>query len=78
MSVLVIFSRKIKLIILISTILGKMLMEHETNKLKSQDEEYQRELREWKENLKPRKQVTQNCFAIFIIQYIETTIESQQ
>lgn len=42
-----------------------MLMEHETNKLKSQDEEYQKELREWKENLKPRKQVTQNCFAIF-------------
>lgn len=37
---------------------GKMLMEHETNKLKSQDEEYQRELREWKENLKPRKQVS--------------------
>ena len=33
-------------------------MEHETNKLKSQDEEYQRELREWKENLKPRKQVS--------------------
>ncbi|XP_042211775.1 serine/threonine-protein kinase 10-like isoform X3 [Homarus americanus] len=36
----------------------KMLMEHETNKLKSQDEEYQREVREWKENLKPRKQRT--------------------
>lgn len=32
-------------------------MEHETNKLKAQDEEYQREVREWKENLKPRKQV---------------------
>ncbi|KAK7020281.1 hypothetical protein SK128_006864, partial [Halocaridina rubra] len=34
----------------------KMLMEHETYKLKSQDEEYQREVREWKDNLKPRKQ----------------------
>ncbi|KAK3870832.1 hypothetical protein Pcinc_023976 [Petrolisthes cinctipes] len=40
----------------------KMLMEHETNKLKSQDEEYQRELREWKENLKPRKQRLEKDF----------------
>lgn len=40
----------------------KMLMEHETNKLKSQDEEYQRELREWKENLKPRKQKLEEEF----------------
>nr|XP_045597779.1 serine/threonine-protein kinase 10-like isoform X6 [Procambarus clarkii] len=40
----------------------KMLMEHETNKLKSQDEEYQREVREWKENLKPRKQGLEKDF----------------
>ncbi|XP_069946381.1 serine/threonine-protein kinase 10 isoform X9 [Cherax quadricarinatus] len=40
----------------------KMLMEHETNKLKSQDEEYQREVREWKDNLKPRKQGLEKDF----------------
>lgn len=40
----------------------KMLMEHETNKLKAQDEEYQREVREWKENLKPRKQKLEEEF----------------
>lgn len=38
--------------------LGKMLMEHETTKLKEQEELYARELREWKAHLKPRKQVT--------------------
>ncbi|KAA0192331.1 hypothetical protein HAZT_HAZT004429, partial [Hyalella azteca] len=36
----------------------KMLMEHETLKLKAQEEEYQKELKDWKNNLKPRKQVT--------------------
>ena len=41
---------------------GKMLTEHETYKLKSQDEEYQKEMRTWKENLKPRKQVSNNRF----------------
>ena len=35
----------------------KMLMEHETLKLKELDEEYAHELREWKAQLKPRKQV---------------------
>ena len=34
-----------------------MLMEHETAKLKDLDEEYATELREWKAQLKPRKQV---------------------
>ncbi|XP_050421014.1 serine/threonine-protein kinase 10 isoform X2 [Adelges cooleyi] len=34
----------------------KMLMEHETTKLKEQEELYARELREWKAHLKPRKQ----------------------
>lgn len=38
-------------------IIGKMLMEHETTKLKEQEELYARELREWKAQLKPRKQV---------------------
>ena len=36
-----------------------MLMEHETTKLKDLDEEYAGELREWKAQLKPRKQVTE-------------------
>lgn len=36
---------------------GKMLMEHETTKLKEQEELYACELREWKAHLKPRKQV---------------------
>lgn len=35
----------------------KMLMEHETLKLKEQEETYSKELREWKAQLKPRKQV---------------------
>lgn len=35
----------------------KMLMEHETLKLKEQEEAYGREIREWKAQLKPRKQV---------------------
>ncbi|KAG8307803.1 hypothetical protein J6590_013500 [Homalodisca vitripennis] len=34
----------------------KMLMEHETLKLKEQEEMYSRELKEWKGQLKPRKQ----------------------
>ena len=34
-----------------------MLMEHESIKLKSLEEQYQAELREWKHSLKPRKQV---------------------
>jgi hypothetical protein len=37
---------------------GKMLMEHETMKLKEQEEAYSRELKEWKGQLKPRKQVS--------------------
>ncbi len=35
----------------------KMLMEHETLKLKELDEAYSSEVREWKAQLKPRKQV---------------------
>lgn len=35
----------------------KMLMEHETLKLKEQEEAYGKEIREWKAQLKPRKQV---------------------
>lgn len=35
----------------------KMLMEHESIKLKEQEETYTKELREWKALLKPRKQV---------------------
>lgn len=39
-----------------------MLMEHETAKLKEQEEEYNRELKEWKSQLKPRKQVSAFTF----------------
>ena len=35
----------------------KMLMEHETQKLRELDDAYGQELREWKAQLKPRKQV---------------------
>jgi len=35
-----------------------MLMEHETQKLKELDEGYAHELKEWKLQLKPRKQVS--------------------
>ncbi|GLH16609.1 serine/threonine-protein kinase 10 [Gryllus bimaculatus] len=41
----------------------KMLMEHETMKLKEQEEAYSRELKEWKGQLKPRKQRLEEQFA---------------
>jgi len=40
----------------------KMLMEHETAKLKELDESYSREFTEWKNNLKPRKQCLEEEF----------------
>ncbi|XP_067015869.2 serine/threonine-protein kinase 10 [Anabrus simplex] len=40
----------------------KMLMEHETMKLKEQEEAYSRELKEWKGQLKPRKQRLEEQF----------------
>lgn len=40
----------------------KMLMEHESIKLKEQEETYAKELREWKTLLKPRKQVREYMF----------------
>jgi STE20-like kinase len=40
-----------------------MLMEHETMKLKEQEEAYSRELKEWKSQLKPRKQRLEEQFA---------------
>ncbi|XP_020298870.1 serine/threonine-protein kinase 10 isoform X2 [Pseudomyrmex gracilis] len=42
----------------------KMLMEHETLKLKEQEEAYSREIREWKAQLKPRKQKLEEQFAL--------------
>ncbi|KAG7200500.1 hypothetical protein KM043_001064 [Ampulex compressa] len=42
----------------------KMLMEHETLKLKEQEEAYGKELREWKAQLKPRKQRLEEQFAL--------------
>lgn len=35
----------------------KMLMEHETAKLKEREEAYSRDVKEWRAGLKPRKQV---------------------
>ena len=34
-----------------------MLMEHETQKIKEQDEQYALEMKDWKMQLRPRKQV---------------------
>lgn len=42
----------------------KMLMEHETQKIKEMDDQYQGELREWKAHLRPRKQVSVTIFRI--------------
>ena len=42
----------------------KMLMEHETAKLKELDESYSKEFTEWKNNLKPRKQVGRYLYYI--------------
>merc|ERR1719369_637767 len=40
----------------------KMLMEHETQKLRELDDTYGQELREWKAQLKPRKQCLEEEF----------------
>ncbi len=47
----------------------KMLMEHETAKLRELDDSYAQELREWKGQLKPRKQVrpTKNDFLFYTL-----------
>ncbi|KAF5277351.1 hypothetical protein FQA39_LY06164 [Lamprigera yunnana] len=42
----------------------KMLMEHETLKLKQREEAFAKELREWKAQLKPRKQKLEEVFAL--------------
>ncbi len=42
-------------------------MEHETMKLKQQEEAYSKELKEWKSQLKPRKQVFSAEHVIFIM-----------
>lgn len=41
----------------------KMLMEHETQKIKEQDDQCSGELREWKAQLRPRKQALEEEFA---------------
>ncbi|XP_044258953.1 STE20-like serine/threonine-protein kinase [Tribolium madens] len=41
----------------------KMLLEHETMKLKQREEAFSRELKEWKAQLKPRKQKLEEAFA---------------
>ena len=47
----------------------KMLMEHETQKLRELDDAYGQELREWKAQLKPRKQVN---YIIIIYKYVNS------
>lgn len=43
-------------------------MEHETLKLKQLEEEHSAELKEWKANLKPRKQVLNfTSFRVFLM-----------
>lgn len=46
----------------------KMLMEYETLKLKELEEAYSKELREWKAQLKPRKQV-KDIYSVLLIIY---------
>jgi STE20-like kinase len=41
----------------------KMLMEHETQKIQELDEQYQAEVREWKGQLRPRKQALEEEFS---------------
>ena len=53
----------------------KMLMEHETGKMKELEEQYQAELKEWKGQLRPRKQVQQHPH-LFIQPYTVTATES--
>ena len=51
----------------------KMLMEHETQKLRELDDAYGQELREWKAQLKPRKQVCRYGslkYGILFVNYI--------
>jgi STE20-like kinase len=48
----------------------KMLMEHETQKLRELDDAYGQELREWKAQLKQRKQV--NYTYILIFKYVNS------
>merc|ERR1712027_146417 len=40
----------------------KMLMEHETSKLKELDESYAKEFKDWKADLKPRKRCLEEEF----------------
>lgn len=47
----------------------KMLMEHETLKLREREEAHNRELREWRVQLKPRKQVRDTLFLLIIFKY---------
>ena len=51
----------------------KMLMEHETQKLRELDDAYGQELREWKAQLKPRKQVNwYMIICLFIYKYVNS------
>jgi STE20-like kinase len=47
----------------------KMLLEHETMKLKQREEAFSRELKEWKALLKPRKQVSRVRLKGWLVKY---------
>lgn len=48
----------------------KSLLEHETVKLRECDDALQRDLREWKSKLLPRKQVTEINFFFFLFDFL--------
>merc|ERR1719460_1165255 len=59
----------------------KMLMEHETQKLRELDEAYGQELRDWKAQLKPRKQQFEDVLIseeIAQVKYYQVTQPRQQ
>ena len=53
----------------------KMLMEHETQKLRELDDAYGQELRDWKAQLKPRKQVNKVSPIYFLPSFLLKLLE---
>ena len=53
----------------------RMLMEHETQKMKELEDQYKGELHEWKSQLRPRKQVRDSVFPFyFVVFHIRTNM----
>ena len=51
-----------------------MLLEHETQKMRELEEQYQAELKEWKGQLRPRKQVRHRRLIVVVV--VVTTVVS--